>query len=314
MMQTTALSGNWKLACLILLSPALVTVCTAQLNWTTDGAGTTVAPTFWLEGGNNVTGNPVSSWGDAQTAVPTVSNDGTTFTQPTLATGAVNGHNAVSFAPTSVLWNDNLTGTALFGSSLQSTIFIVQQTGSGNSFSGSFDWSAVDPTLNGGLGGHQVVGLNTSSDGTVLFTYGENGTSAIQGTASGGFGTGFHIIAAQRNSGSGFISVDNLNLTTSGSFTAVDLTTLDTASKRTSAGAIYFPDGSPNSGLNGQIAEVLVFNQALGASDITQVENYLGGKYGITPVPEPSQYAMVFGLVCVVGAVALRLRRQHVTA
>ena len=72
--------------------------------------------------------------------------------------------------------------------------------------------------------------------------------------------------------------------------------------------------GSLNAGENwgGNIAEILAYNS--GSIDVAGVENYLGTKYGLTPVPEPSEYAMIFGVICVLGALVVRSRRVAVVS
>ena len=62
--------------------------------------------------------------------------------------------------------------------------------------------------------------------------------------------------------------------------------------------------------LNGNIAEILVYKTVLNDTQIKSVETQLGSKYDLAVVPEPSQYATVFGLICVAGAAAMRLRRR----
>jgi hypothetical protein len=62
----------------------------------------------------------------------------------------------------------------------------------------------------------------------------------------------------------------------------------------------------------GDLAEIQIYNAVPG--DINAVELALGAEYGLTVVPEPSEYAMIFGLACVAGAVALRYRRQQLAS
>jgi hypothetical protein len=61
----------------------------------------------------------------------------------------------------------------------------------------------------------------------------------------------------------------------------------------------------------GDIAEVRVYSTV---PTIATEEAALFTAYNITPVPEPSEYAMIFGLACVAGAVALRYRRQQLAS
>ncbi len=60
--------------------------------------------------------------------------------------------------------------------------------------------------------------------------------------------------------------------------------------------------------LTGDIAELVVYNRAMAGSERLGVEEYLGDKYSIQIVPEPS-YLMALGLGAAV--VLPVLRRRH---
>ena len=45
--------------------------------------------------------------------------------------------------------------------------------------------------------------------------------------------------------------------------------------------------------LDGEMAEVLIYNQDLPESNRNSVENYLGAKYGISVIPEPATAPLI---------------------
>jgi hypothetical protein len=289
-----------------MLSPGLVAVSNAQLTWQNNGANTATDPTLWLEagtlGGGN--GSAVSAWSDARgNTVPiSVGNAGDTYSQPTLATSAVGTHNAVNFGGSSVLWGDDLPGTALFGSSSKSTLFFVLQTGAGNLGTAPFAWTAPDQPS------HEAVSINVDTAGSIIFNHGPLGDSTITASTPTGWDTGFHVLAVQRDGNGGFIQVDSSPLSSAVSLKDPTLTLTPT---RLSIGASYLrdPGETPGYNFNGQIAEILVFNDALSSGEFAAVTSYLQDKY-ISAVPEPSEYAVVFSAVCLVGAAVRRFRRQ----
>ena len=262
---------------------------------------TTTAPTFWVDGDSiSSSGGIVSAWVD-KTGNASLNIVGGA---PTVVPAPGTGNNAVSFNGTSdFLANTTVAGSTLF-SDTATTIFIVENDLSLNSSSVSFSW--VGDTASPGTGHQAVAAINDA--GNIVFNQGSNGSDLIQGAKP--TDNNYHVLGLQRNdAGSSSISVDGSGLSTSGAFAGGSVTTA-TPSQLT-IGATANPGGSASLFFNGTIAEILVFNYALNSTETASVENYLGGKYGISVVPEPSQYATVFGVICVLAGVAVRVRRQQ---
>lgn len=124
----------------------------------------------------------------------------------------------------------------------------------------------------------------------------------------------WHVLSVVRNGGSAEMRIDGTPLSTTENFGPTPLwnTTL--------TGDLYVGGSSwkgspPADNWDGDIAEIQIYSTVPG--DINAVELALGAKYselGLTVVPEPSEYAMIFGLACVAGALALRYRRQQLAS
>jgi hypothetical protein len=305
-MEPKVFSRNFRIGCLILLSAATGSVSRAQLTWNNDGAGTSTQPSLWLEASQvTASGGNVSIWGDARGGGISVGNDGTIgVTQPTVSAGSLNGHDVIQFNGSAALFTDSAPASSLFGDTA-STMFIVQNL-TGSSAPASFAWVATSVPGPG----HQAVAINADST-DIAYNHGALGGDVIDGPPPGST-SGFHVLALQRNGTSGSIAVDGSSVTVSGSFSSGS--TVSTAtSPRLTIGASANNGGafSPGNFYTGGIAEIVVFSTALSSTDITTVENYLGNKYGISAVPEPSQYATFFGLACIVGALIVRARRHQ---
>jgi hypothetical protein len=116
----------------------------------------------------------------------------------------------------------------------------------------------------------------------------------------------WHILSLVRNGTAGTVHLDGAVLGESGS------AFLNSSAVSGSSSLLIGGSGDNTDNFTGAIAEVLTYN--LGSVDSAAVENYLGEKYGLAPVPEPSQYAMLFGLACIAGALVVRYRKQPLTA
>jgi hypothetical protein len=263
-------------------------------------------PNLWLEASQvTASGGSVSTWADARGSGISVGNSaGVGATSPTVSAGSLNGHDVITFNGTSdALFTDSAPASSLF-SDTASTTFIVQNLPSSGGSPASFAWVADNPG-----GGHQAVAINADST-TIGYTHGSLGAPDEITAPSPSPSSGFHVLALQRSGTSGSISVDGSSLTISGGFNSgVQVSTGTTP--RLTIGAAAFPGGNAGGFYTGGIAEIIVFSTALSSTDMTTVENYLGNKYGISAVPEPSQYATFFGLACIVGALVVRARRRQ---
>jgi hypothetical protein len=300
-MKKNLISPSLKLACLLLLSPTAAQFCQAQLTWGTDGAGTTATPSLWLraDAGTTTSGSAVSAWADQSGNAFNVSNDILAQEPALVASSATFNNQAVLHfdGSTKYLYNLSVLGTDLIGTD-QSTIFIVQLNNGGQS--AALAWNQVANTAN-------QMAVNAPYDAKIFFDHG----STVNADNPPGFVSNPHIVTLERNVSAGTIRVDGtpLTLTPSTFTTAIDNTGAGYLQVGGFNGAVLTPPGGfiP---MNGDIAEVLVFKTALSGADINTVENYLGGRYGISAVPEPSQYAAVFAGVCMIVGLALRHRRQ----
>jgi hypothetical protein len=288
-MQTTGCMRNLRCVILAAFSLGLANLCQAQ--WTLPTADN---PTFWVKGDSGVTtgGGVVTGWTD-QMGNFNLGND-VAGTEPTI--GSIGGVQAVHFdGNDDRLINSNVNGSSLISPG-EGTVFIVQNNGGGNPNSASFGWYA----------GNDQAGINADFGSTIYYAHGNVGSagSTISTPSPGDFYTRPEILTFERaTSGSGLIRISGDERT--GSFNAGN--TANTAQTGTIVlGGIQASGFS----LNGDIAEVIVFKTALSEGDISTVENYLGTKYGISVVPEPSQYATAFALACLVGAIVIRRKRQ----
>jgi hypothetical protein len=133
-----------------------------------------------------------------------------------------------------------------------------------------------------------------------------NPSSGGDAAANFNFGDGtWRILTVWRDGNTPHVRVGGVVLAASPNFT-------DTLSGAPTAVADVGGSVS-NDRWNGAIAEILTFNTA-DQNTIDLAELYLGNKYGLAAVPEPSEYAMIFGVVCVLAAVVRRYRRQQPSA
>lgn len=288
MKKTTEFTRPLTVGCLILLSSALVNVCTAQF---------TATPTLWYEGDDltAAAGAPASSW--TANVGPTVS--ASAGAEPTVQTGDLGSHKYLEFGT-----GDFLQGVTS-GSVVDAThgsLFIVLRTDAQSTVSGQTAFSWQDANYN------QRFSLVTewSPNRNIDFHFGNpgqaNGTATASQPAAEEFYGSWHVLSLIRNGTEPTIRLDGEPLATSGTFNQ----SLNVTDRLLFIGGT---DGSDT--LKGAIAEIVTFE---GAVDPGEVEQYLGTKYGLAPVPEPSEYAMVFGVACVLGALVVRRRQKAAAA
>jgi hypothetical protein len=130
------------------------------------------------------------------------------------------------------------------------------------------------------------------------------GDYSISAAGSAGVHDGqWHVLSLLRNGTTGAIRLDGNVLAESGSAFG--------SSQVSGTGTFHIGGSGDNTdNFQGAIAEVLVYNTPTGVGNFENVEGYLEQKNGLTAVPEPSQYAMVFGVACIVGAIVIRRRNQ----
>lgn len=259
-----------------------------------------IDPVLWLDASNpstlGLTGTTVNSWTNAsgsQAFTPLSAS-------PTYVANAINGHGAVDFAGGNSLINSGFGGTynnltfflvvAPRSNSGDYRSFLSDRVGGGNDYdtgfnidmtggsSTSFSGLNVEGVKGGGGGG---VNLRTGDDAfdtfkilTVVYGPGTGGTQLfVNGVAEG-----------TRDGTTSAVPLDNMVV-----------------------GGRYYTN-SPSGGywgfLDGQIAEIRVYDGVLGPVGRQSIESELNTKY-FTPVPEPASFAAL-GL----GAIALVRRRR----
>ncbi len=198
---------------------------------------------------------PVSSWSPssgAETAALTASG----ANRPVYRTNRVNSLPSVVFTATSSQNMD--TGAWVTARPVPNTVFFVGKftTTNGNFYTGR---SGVFCYAGAGAGGTLTTGAGATNEMT---------SSASLGT------TNFNVAGVMYNGTSSAIYLNSRTPTTAGTTgtgAAASLPGLRLGTN--SAGTGTF--------LDGEIAEILVYNRALTSTEITSVVTYLGGKYNI---------------------------------
>lgn len=296
----TGFTAQLKTGCLLVASLTAAQICHAALTLPTDGLTTQfVADTgITLSGGSSV-----GTWSDQQATggSPVLQAGAAAPTQASESFGS-GSHQVVQF---SGALNSFLTSTVPIDSSGlvasdQGQVFLVlRENGVASGMTGS--------TPLGWGGGSDRLFAQTAwtPDPGIHFQFGNPSSGGDFQVASGTAAVAnnqWHILSLVRNGNYGAVRLDGTLLQESA--TAFSPSSTVSGSASLLIGGTGFNDDN----FQGAIAEVLVYNN--GALDTQSVESYLGEKYGLAPVPEPSQYAFVFGLACIAGALVVRHRKQ----
>lgn len=285
-MQKNAFSKKLMAGGAVLLSLSAAQVAQAQLTLQLVGDAANVT-----SGGN---GTAVTSWNDQGSSSSDVTGAG--LTAPTWNSGAVNSSLIKSGYLTfdgsdDVLANTSVLGSSLFNSTT-ATIMLVLRPGA-NAADTMFSWKADG-----------VENYLQAAENPGPFFYSGNTGASIPDPSN--WEGNWHLLTLVRNGSSSDIRVDGVSLGSSGSSfpTAMNL----------GAGAINIGHTVNQAGQYwaGDIAEVRVYNNVPGT--LGGIEASLMSDYNLAPVPEPSQYATVFSLICVAGALVYRQRRQRALA
>lgn len=286
---------------LALLTTAVVPICNAQI--TLGDLPNSANVTLWLKADTGVSTdiNGVTQWQDGSNSGFHLSASG--GPQPQLiANGQTVGLPVnlpvVQFdGVQDVLSRTGVDGTSLV--SANSGAFFVVLKANSQDVKSILGW--VDDNAPGN-GYNNLV--QVAENGSLIYLHGDAGQDLISAPKPGDWATAWHVLSVTRTGSSGDIRVDGQSLSPSGSFNGSGIFSAN--------GTLAV--GSLNAGENwgGNIAEILAYNS--GSIDVAGVENYLGTKYGLTPVPEPSEYAMIFGVICVLGALVVRSRRVAVVS
>jgi hypothetical protein len=251
---------------------------------------------FWLNAGdldanpstpNPADGTPVAQWGDGSGG----QNDAVQASaglQPTYQTGVINGEPTVQFVG-SRSGGDQDFLDATFGTSVAQpyTAFVVGRI-NGNAPAGQ----AADYFFDGTNAGNRVAMLINGSGGNESqFGIYAGGPEAPATTWTRADWQQFHTYAAEFD-GTPQIWIDGTSRTLdTTNLGANPITALRIGNRFTA-----------DTGLNGDIAEILVYDRVLSASERQSVESYLTAKY----VPEPGS----LGGLLVAGLGLLRRRKR----
>lgn len=219
-------------------------------------------------GGSAVTtdGSAVARWED-QSGNSRHITQATLASRPILKTAIKNGKNIIRFDGT----NDILRRSGAFVHAQgAATIFVVVSANSGTS----------DRLMNEGRTAntnslYMPIISNLATDFSVLYRL-DNGTIPLNNVSFGTAfnGAGFKLVCAL-DSGTNFAGFINKVTTNNQNYTrgTVTLDTFSIGGWATTIERDFFP---------GDVAEVVIYNTALGTSDRQSVENYLYSKWGLT--------------------------------
>jgi len=274
-MQTKTSSRHLKIAGAALLAAALPSLCTAQLTYQLTPDGFTAGAT--------------ATWAnDVGGAIGAVSQS-VAGAQPQLVAGVTpSGEDAVRFDGGDLLTLANVSSSDLIGTTSGTLFFVLKPTD--QTISSVFQWG-TSPRV-------QFAENGT----TVYYAHGPFPQEFVSANKPGDWGTDWHVVTLVRNGNTGIIRIDGQE-----SSLLFPAGTGVSGTGSLNIGAA--PDGTV--GFSGDIAEVQVWSSALDSTQIGNIEAQLTSTY-LTPIPEPSEYAMMFGALCVAGAFARRqwLRKQ----
>ena len=218
---------------------------------------------LWLQSGTGVTvsGSLVTQWND-QSSLGNNAVQATGSAQPFYTPASVNGWPTVSFNGTQSLQVQNSTNFNF----ANPTLFVVGRSIDGGNFTAKNNASASDSTRR-----------KLQIGGGFIFASGSDGAS-ISAPASNGY---FHIF------GETSYAADQNTLALDGT-ESQQWTTLDFTSYNSSQLLIGSAFSNGLESLNGDIAEILIYNRALTTPERLDVELYFYMKYGIGIAPPTS--------------------------
>lgn len=212
-------------------------------------------------------GDPVTTWTDS-------SGNGLNVTavgSPTYDADALNGQPAVSFGPGAYFALGGVSGSN-WGASGADIFLVLEQNGA-NPNNTAFSW-APDSS-------DRFLVHATYAD-TLHFQYGSP-FGDVNSPEPAGWDNTFNLVEASWNGSTGEISVDGALLAT-GNLTS----SLNTALSAT----LYIGNDIFGNNFQGQIAQIIVYNQALSPTDEQTVLNYLDAQYDFSSVPEPAGWVL----------------------
>lgn len=222
---------------------------------------------LWLDANNSLTlsGSDVTTWADISGSQNNATQS-TSLDQPTLVTNAINGLPAVAFNGSSQFLQLP-AGFANFTSGC--SIFVVTNPTTVSTGARFIDFG-------NGSASNNVLLDEPSSSGAALYVY--NGSSPTNVTSSSAITLNqFQLLEAVHN------GTASATISTNGVFGAQNNSM--NSINNTSRANNYIGQGSGGGNyFQGQIAEILVYNRAVTASEQASIEGYFLGKYQILPL------------------------------
>jgi hypothetical protein len=286
-------SQRWFLAGLtILLAAGLTLVAQAQLTFNLDA-----------DVGVETSGTAVDSWTDQASSIELGAGAfGPLDFRPEYRAGELNGvHSFLRFdGIDDVLLTPGVIQGSTLLSDTASTVFVLQRAAGPAKPSSTISWVQPESELS-------VNQFNVQADynGSIRFDQGDPASGGrietpVSGVASGWYGN-WHVLTLVRDGNDGTIRVDGIELAT-GTFSS----SLD------SSQSTYLNVGGDFSGdvnaFDGDLAVLRIYNTALDLTTIQGIETELAER--LIPIPEASEYAMIFSIGCLAAAVAMRTRRR----
>ena len=225
--------------------------------------------TLWLKADAGITldgKNGVSRWADQSSRsnhLEQIDAD----RRPTVLTNALHGLPTLQFRD-DWLTRGNVLGTNLFSSNSVS-LFVVQRQLGSDTRTTTLAWRG---------GNEQRLYLHATYDDTLSFQVGNPSAGGNVSTLQpSGWDDVWHVISCHRNGTNGVIRVDGVAVTPPAVFTTE-------ANVHQSAELIVGSDHFGNT-FNGDIAEILIFNEVLSVTDRQTVEETLLNKWAVARAP-----------------------------
>lgn len=184
--------------------------------------------------------------------------------QPVREDSALNGEPVLFFPPEGAVLEADIDGSSLLRPD-EGTVFVVQRQEGGSVINTSITWNAPDAS--------NKMTLHLAHAQNLYFDHGDASAGGRIGDVEpAGWDNVYHVVEARRSpTGDGRIEVDGFTRVTGVFSDDLDIDLQGTLQ----IGAL----GSAE--LEGQIAEIILYNRALPEADRDQVRDYLGAKYGI---------------------------------
>ena len=225
--------------------------------------------TLWLKADAGITldgKNGVSRWADQSSRsnhLEQIDAD----RRPTVLTNTLNGLPTLQFRD-DWLTRGNVLGTNLFSSNSVS-LFVVQRQLGSDTRTTTLAWRG---------GSEQRLYLHATYDDNLSFQVGNPSAGGNVTTLQPpGWDDAWHVISCHRNGTNGVIRVDGIAVTPPSVFTVE-------ANANQSADFIVGSDHFGNT-FNGEIAEILIFNEVLSVTDRQTVEETLLNKWAVARAP-----------------------------